>query len=153
MIQESDSNYKERIVVLCGSMRHFELMKDIASSLSELDIVAQLPAARPDARYLPQEDYAQIKKELSFSHFQMISDKSTAAILVVNPSIDGSEYHIGANTIADIAIAFWSGKKVYLYTSLPESIKSELLAWDAVPLGECLLTLAEEINPKAEKGT
>jgi hypothetical protein len=135
-------------VVLCGSMRQFGLMGTIASTLNDLGVITQLPAPYQDARYLPEEEYAKIKKELSRSHFQLIADKSTAAILVVNPNMDDSEYHIGANTIADIAIAFWTGKRIFLYTNLPESLKSELCAWDAVALSEKLDVLVEYMGSK-----
>jgi hypothetical protein len=135
-------------VVLCGSMRQFDLMETIASILNELGVTTQLPAPYKNARYLPQEEYIKIKKELSRSHFQLIADDSTAAILVVNPNIDNSKYHIGANTIADITIAFWTEKRIFLYTDLPENLTPELCAWDAVALREKLDVLVEYMESK-----
>jgi hypothetical protein len=130
-------------------MRQFDLMRTISSTLNDLGVMTQLPAPYQDARYLPQEEYIKIKKELSRSHFQLIADNSTAAILVVNPNMDDSKYHIGVNTIADITIAFWTGKRIFLYTNLPENMKSELCAWDAVALSEKLSILVEYMESKS----
>lgn len=42
--------------------------------------------------------------------------------------------YIGANTFAEIAIAFYFGKKVFLLNDIYEPYSDELIAWGAIPL-------------------
>ena len=46
----------------------------------------------------------------------------------------GQKNYIGANTFAEIAVAFYFGKKIFLLNDIYEPFIDELTAWEAYPL-------------------
>ena len=55
-------------------------------------------------------------------------------MLVVNSDKKGVKNYIGANTFAEIAIAFYFEKKLYLLNDIYGPYSDELLAWNVIPL-------------------
>jgi len=74
------------------------------------------------------------KRKVSKRHFDEITDSDTHAILVLNETKSGVNNYIGANTFAEIAMAFYFGKKIYILHDIFSPYKDELLAWGAVAL-------------------
>jgi len=131
-------NIPESIIVLCGSMTFIEKMKDISAILSKEGF----------APIIPDEDINECKKELSRRHFDKIADKNTHAILVVNESKNGKDNYIGASTFAEIALAFYFEKEIYILNEIYQPYKDELLAWGSQTLNgnvrilkECVLCI------------
>lgn len=120
-------------IVLSGSMQFLEQMKKYEEPLK----------SKGYAPILPNEDKWDViepnqinhyKAEVSRKHFDAIADPRTYAILVINSSKKGIDNYIGANTFAEIAIAFYFRKKIYLLNDLYKPFSDELLAWGAVAL-------------------
>ena len=68
------------------------------------------------------------------------------AVLVVNPPKQGVGHYIGANAFAEIAIAFYFGKKIFLLYDQFPPYADELSAWGVVPLRGDLGLLASIIK-------
>jgi hypothetical protein len=60
-----------------------------------------------------------------------ILDPATWGILVVNPDRRGSENYIGPNAFAEAAVAFASGRHIFVLNNIPSSYDDELRAWGA----------------------
>jgi hypothetical protein len=70
-----------------------------------------------------------IKRAENRRHFEKI--RRSDAILVLNYSIGKSQNYIGGSTFAEIAIAFYLGKRIFLVNPIPRSavFREELEAW------------------------
>jgi len=115
-------------IVLCGSMTFIEKMKDFPAILSEMGFAPIIPEEGnwDGIRY---EDINEYKRKVSRDHFNKIADRNTYAILVINESKNGKDNYIGANTFAEIALAFYFEKKIYILNGIYPPYKDELLAW------------------------
>ncbi|HEY3782162.1 MAG TPA: hypothetical protein VGL56_13850 [Fimbriimonadaceae bacterium] len=83
---------------------------------------------------LSQSEYQEFKRRVSFSYLTKIRDPRTFALLAVNMDKHGIDDYIGANTFAEIAVAFAQRKRVYLLQDIPEGYEDELVAWKVVAL-------------------
>lgn len=126
-------------IVLSGSMKLINHMEQYGEHLKEKGFEVVLP--REDGWQAlmtgdaSAEDISAYKKYVSRRHFDAIADPDTDALLVANEPKNGVENYIGANTFAEIAIAFYFQKKIYLLHDYYEPFLDELRAWDAVVLG------------------
>jgi len=126
-------------IVICGSMSLIEKMKDIASKLNLMGYATIFPAEE-DWSIIPPEKTSEFKRKVSMQHFSEIAKEDTHAILVVNDTKKGICNYIGANSFAEIALAFYFGKKIFLLNDVYSPYEDELFAWGAVPLkGELTL--------------
>jgi len=108
-------------------------MKNNANQLSSMGYTAILPAEE-DWDNIPSEKINEYKRKVSLQHFCEISNEATYAVLIVNETKKGIKNYIGANTFAEIAIAFYFNKRIFLLNGIYEPFKDELLAWGAVSL-------------------
>jgi len=115
-------------IVLCGSMTFIDKMKDVSVVLSEMGFVPILPE-EGDWSEIKDDDVNEYKRKVSRGHFDKIADSTTQAIFVVNESKNGINNYIGANTFAEIALAFYIGKEIYILNGMYEPYKDELSAW------------------------
>jgi len=120
-------------IVLCGSMTFIERMREISETLSEMGFVPIIPEVG-DWSEIKDEDVNEYKRKVSRDHFDKIADSATQAIFVVNESKNGKDKsvidnYIGANTFAEIALAFYFRKQIYILNGMYEPYKDELLAW------------------------
>ena len=115
-------------IVLCGSMTFIENMKSLSVTLSEMGFVPIVPS-EDSLKEAGHEGINEYKRRVSRDHFDKIADKSTYAILVVNESKGGKDDYIGANTFAEIALAFYFEKKIYILHGIYQPYEDELLAW------------------------
>ena len=74
------------------------------------------------------------KREHSMRHFGEICKEETDVLLAVNEPKNGIENYIGPNTFAEIAMAFYKRKKVYVLNDLYEPYLDELEGWGVIPL-------------------
>jgi hypothetical protein len=112
-------------------MTHFDAMQALAVKLTARGIAAVAPA---DERGHAGADPIALKRTLSQRYFKLIRSRSTAAILVANYPTRGRRNYIGANTFAEIAVAFSAGKAIYLLNGVYPPLKDELAAWGAIAL-------------------
>ena len=70
-----------------------------------------------------------LKRAENRRHFDKI--RKSDAILVLNYSIGKSRNYIGGSTFAEIAIAFYLGKEIFLVNPIPRNtvFREELEAW------------------------
>jgi len=121
-------------IVLCGSMNFIEKMKDISITLSAMGVVPIIPE-EDKWNKIKAEDVNEYKSKVSRDHFDKIADENTQAILVVNESKNGINNYIGANTFAEIALAFYFEKEIYVLNEIYQPYRDELLAWGVQALG------------------
>jgi len=122
-------------IVLCGSMSHFPLME----RYREILLSHRIPAIAPEDESvqrasLDEESFSSYKRVVSGRYLTKIRRRNTYGILVVNETKHGDPNYIGANTFAEIAVAFNARKKIYLLKDIPDTYADELIAWNVVPL-------------------
>jgi hypothetical protein len=99
----------------------------------------RIPALAPEDESvqrasLDEESFSSFKRVVSARHLTKIRRRNTYGILVVNETKHGDPNYIGANTFAEIAVAFNARKKIYLLKDIPDTYADELVAWNVVPL-------------------
>ncbi len=119
-------------IVLCGSMSFEDEMRKCATVLGNRFIV--VVPEEGDWSDVPLENRSEYKRQVSRKHFDEIASEDTVAVLVVNESKRGTDNYIGANTLAEIAVAFYFNKKIYLLNDMYEPYIEELCAWECIPL-------------------
>ena len=83
----------------------------------------------------PKEIRAEMTKtDASKLHFDEIANKKTDIVLAVNVTKNGIDKYIGPNTFAEIAMAFYFNKKIYLLNDIYEPYKDELEGWNTIAL-------------------
>ena len=112
-------------LVLCGSMRNYEKMVAIKAELTTNGIIGILPTSEIENK---------TKKELSLEHFNNIACENTDGILVVNVPKDNINNYIGPNAFAEIAVATFLNKKVFILNGIYDFYKDELQGWDVICL-------------------
>ena len=63
-----------------------------------------------------------------------IVDDATDAVLIINEDKEGKSNYIGPNSFAEIAMAFFNNKKIFLLNDIYEPYMDELSAWGVVCL-------------------
>jgi len=114
-------------------MSLIDKMKNVATKLETMGYVTVLPN-EDDWSSIPTDKKNDYKKEVSMKYFKEIAKEDTSAVLVINEPKKGTKNYIGANTFAEIAIAFYFGKKIYLLNDFYNQLIDELAGWGAVPL-------------------
>lgn len=112
-------------IVLCGSMKLKERIFEVERYLKNkgYEVVT------------PKEFRVEMTKEnASKLHFDEIANEKTDIVLAVNETKNGIENYIGSNTFAEIAMAFYFNKKIYLLNDIYEPYKDELEGWSVIPL-------------------
>jgi len=120
-------------VVISGSMQFIKEMEECKAPLEKKGFAVLLPE-EDDWDKIKPEEINSYKKAVSQKHFDAIASPDTYAILVVNNTKKGIANYIGANTFAEIAIAFYFGKNIYLINDIYEPYFDELSAWGAIPM-------------------
>ena len=84
---------------------------------------------------VPQEFIVDMtKRDGSLLHFQQIDKEDVDAILTVNEDKGDEKNYIGANGFAELAFAFYKGRKVFLLNDIYPPYEEELIGWDVIPL-------------------
>ena len=104
-------------IVLCGSMKLKEKIFEVEEYLKNkgYEVV------------VPKEFRVEMTKEdASKLHFDEIANENTDIVLAVNVTKNGIENYRGPNTFAEIAMAFYFSKRIYLLNDIYEPYKDEL---------------------------
>ena len=120
-------------IVISGSVFLLDNMRRIKNQLVDMGYTVVIPEEINWAD-IPKAKISEYKKELSVKYFNEIAAEDTYAVLVVNDAKMGTENYIGANTFAEIAIAFYFSKRIFLLNDMYDPYSDELLAWGAIPL-------------------
>lgn len=100
-------------IVISGSMQFLNEMKKCKELIEKKGFTVILPEEDNWDKITP-EQINNFKRIVSKRYFDIIADANTTALLVVNSDKKGVKNYIGANTFAEIAIAFYFEKK-YTY--------------------------------------
>ncbi len=112
-------------IVLCGSMKLKEKIFEIEKILKNkgYEVVT------------PKEFKVEMTKgDATKLHFDEITNEKTNIVLAVNVTKNEIENYIGPNTFAEIAMAFYFNKKIYLLNDIYEPYRDELEGWNVIPL-------------------
>ena len=115
-------------IVLSGSMVFIDRMREYSKVLSEMGFVPVIPD-EDNWNEISEAEINNYKAKVSREHFDKIADKDTHSIFVVNEPKNNVDNYIGANTFAEIALAFYFGKKIYVLNGIYKPYADELLAW------------------------
>ena len=116
-------------IVLCGSMKLKEKMFESEEYLKTKNYEVVVPK---------EFRVEMTKTNASRLHFDEIANEKTDIVLAINASKNGIENYIGPNTFAEIAMAFYFSKQIYLLNDIYEPYKDELEGWNVIPLKENL---------------
>ena len=132
-------------IVISGSMSLLDKIKNIANQLTDMVYMVVIPEEVEWAN-VPQDKYDEYKKELSLKYFNEIAKDDTHAVLAVNDTKRGIANYIGASAFAEIAIAFYFGKKIFVLNDIYEPYKDELLAWGVIPLNGKINSITQTLQ-------
>ena len=116
-------------------MSSYSMMKSLKKDLLKYKIPSITPIEESDKIFkLTKNEFLEFKKYASKENFKRIRRPKVYGILVVNSPKNNIVNYIGANTFAEIAIAFNARKKIFLLYDIFKIFEDELLAWGAIPL-------------------
>jgi hypothetical protein len=137
-------------ITICGSIAFFDEMLDVKKQLEELGHKVDLPPTEivdEKGNKLSVKKYYKLRKKLDSSigwiwerkkkamlnHFK--KEKWADAILVLNFKKKNIEGYIGANTLIEMGLALYLGKKIYLMYKIPKvDAKEEILGMQPIVL-------------------
>lgn len=121
-----EKNIKDnRNIVICGSMK-------VKDDILKTALVLQ---SRGYDVLLPEECMrGEVKIVVSRAHFDRIVNPENKVILIANVEKNGIENYIGPNTLAEIAMAFYYNKRIYLLNDIYEPYRDELVGWGVICL-------------------
>jgi hypothetical protein len=149
-----------KTITLCGSIAFYDEMLVVKAELEGLGYYVKLPPTEiknEEGVFIPVQEYYTLRKaetgrtgwiwdrksEAITNHFEKIA--SSDAILVLNFEKNGIAGYVGGNTLMEIGIAFYLGKKIYFYEDLPEmSYTEELIGMHPIMLNHDLSFLRTE---------
>jgi hypothetical protein len=126
-------------------MSHYERFETLKASLISDGVLAVVPQRETSYHMtLSPAQFRDFKRRVSAEYLRKIRRRITFGILVANEPKYGEPCYVGANTFAEIAVAFNAGKKIYLINDFPDNYRDELEAWNAVPLRQDLTQLVTD---------
>lgn len=112
-------------IVLCGSMKLKEKIFEVEHFLKNKGYEVITPK---------EFKVETTKGEATKLHFDEITNQKTDIVLAINVTKNGIENYIGPNTFAEIAMAFYFNKNIYLLNDIYEPYRDELEGWNAIAL-------------------
>ncbi len=119
-------------ITLCGSIKFIEEMSEMKKHLEKQNHEIFIPTSAETGqtkdwwdklRVENPDEFIKIKADRVRGHFQKIVDSD--AILVLNYEKNGVKNYIGGNTLMEMGLAFYFGKKIYLLNPIPQKISYE----------------------------
>lgn len=111
-------------IMICGSMAFAKEMLAAKRKIEAMGYEAQIPL---DARQIidGRHDYDDLeadynhclKNDVLKTHFKILAESD--AILVLNYDKDGIKGYIGASSLMEIGLAYYLGKKIFLWQPTP----------------------------------
>lgn len=126
-------------VVICGSMRFIDKMKEWKAKLESQGYKIEVPTLFDFHKVRDEKNdlqkFEEIKRKENKNHFEKV--KLANILLILNYNKDGKKNYIGGNTFAEIAYAialnYCHNKNIKIYTVNPlprnSSYHEELQAW------------------------
>jgi nucleoside 2-deoxyribosyltransferase len=134
-------------LIICGSMKFYDVMKSVKQELAEIGIAAVIPENETDLpQNITEEEFNKFKRKVSQSYLKKIRIAGTFAILVINERKNDIDNYIGANTLVEIAMAFTWGRKIFIYNDVYHPYADELVAWKCVPIKKNLRVIHTYFN-------
>ncbi len=137
-------------IALCGSIAFYDEMLNAKKKLERMGHSVELPPLEiPDGEgnRISVKEYYRIRKESSederwvwerkkeaiLEHFRKIRDCD--AVLVLNYEKNGIKGYVGANTLMEMGLALFLGKRIFLLNSVPEmQYREEILGVNPIVL-------------------
>lgn len=141
-------------ITLCASIAFYDQMIEVQKKLEQLGHEVKLPPSefkdQNGSVITEKEFYAKRKTETDDTswvwdekekamrlHFQKV--EWSDAILVLNYDKNGIANYIGGNTLLEMGLAFYLGKKIFLFNGIPAiSYKEEILGLKPIVIGQDL---------------
>lgn len=137
-------------ITICGSTAFYDEMQKTKKELEESDHKIEIPAPlveNENGKLIPIKEFYKIKKTSHNSDYWVWNKKAeriksyfdkvawSDAILVLNYKKNNIKGYIGGNTLLEMGLAFYLGKKIYLLNPVPEiSYKEEILGMKPIIL-------------------
>lgn len=113
------------IIAVCGSLTFY---KEIRKTQKHLEAFGHTALVPKSIRMIEEEGYrkprtvkerlkAEAKHNFISEHFKKVEQSD--AVFVVNPENHGIPGYIGGNTFLEMGVAFYLGKKIYLFNPIP----------------------------------
>lgn len=135
----------QKKVVICGSMKDYDLMAKIGELLRSAGFRVVAPAPDEPSAEATEDTIIQRKRDASKRHMDHIRHHDTSAVLVVNVDRPGVEDYVGPNAFAEIGVAFSDGLPVFLLKGIPAAYADELVAWGVRCLNGEIQPLLDEL--------
>jgi hypothetical protein len=135
-------------ITICGSIAFYKEMEEITGRLIKIGHEIKLPPSRftdDNGQSISASQYYQIRKTSSSNEGWIWDRKEEAmklhfdkvawsdAVLVLNYDKNNIAGYVGANTLMEMGLAMYLGKKIYLLNNIPEiSYKEEILGMKPV---------------------
>ena len=115
-------------ITLCGSLNFSEDIKKIKERLASMGHEVLLPASIEDFgmdRIKKIKNNKELLREIQPGYMKKHFDKieNSDSILVINLERRGIKNYIGGNTFAEIMVAFFLNKKIFLLNPIPTDEK------------------------------
>ena len=115
---------EKKHIVICGSMSNYQEMLACQKKLERHYIPSIVPKEENDLiQRLSVEDFNVFKRDVSNQYLRKIREKNVIAILVVNSTKESIPNYIGANTFAEIAMAFCWRRRIFLLYDIFEGFR------------------------------
>ncbi len=137
-------------MAVLGSMRFHKQMIEAKERLENMGHEIFLPHVEHgdfhEMRRVDAEKWKNLKPGFMKDHFGKI--RRSDAVLVLNYDKDGLQNYIGGNTIMEIGIAFYLGKRIFLLNPIPAGMAytEELLVINPVVLDGDLHNLEKHLQ-------
>lgn len=147
-------------ITLCGSIAFYTEMLDVKSRLEKAGHEVKLPPIKVkgrDGSLIPVEEYYKIRKEAGdddgwvwdrkaeamMLHFE--KEEWADVILVTNFDKKGVAGYVGGNTLMEMGVAFFLGKKIFMLNPIPDlSYKEEILGMKPVVINGDLTKVVKD---------
>lgn len=147
-------------ITICGSIAFFNEMKALQQKLEKSNHQVEIPRdtiLNEAGTEIPSLEFYQLKKGASanyswmwhrvqeniVAHFEKIA--WAEAILVANYTKNDIQYYISGNTLIEMGVALFLGKRIYLLNPIPEvAYKEEVLAMQPIVLNNNLKAITHQ---------
>jgi hypothetical protein len=151
-LQSQDLATAKRVVI-SGSITFMHQMRQIKTEFDRLGVRSIMPDDVDELSVLDKQAYMSFKRGVSVSHINKVKHPLTYALLVANFDKNGELGYVGANTFAEVSVAFSSRKRIFILGEFPRRYADELAAWGAIALRGDLSQLVEMYEASCRHAT
>ncbi len=127
-------------ITICGSMTFHDEMFNIQKKLEKIGHQVKSPSLKVEDENFESNDgewSLEKRGRVMKKHFNKV--EWSDAILVLNYDKNNSLNHVGVNTLLEMGLAFYLGKKIFLLKGIPElDCKEEILVMKPMVINENL---------------